>query len=621
MSFGYHNRILRVNLSDQTVKVEKPGEDFYRKYIGGRGIISYYLMKEVPKGADPLGPDNILIFAGGPLTGTNMIGSGRNSVGAKSPHTGTYGDAEAGGYFGAEMKRAGYDAIIIKGQSDKPVYLAIEDENVEIRDAAHLWGKLTNEVESTIKEEMDNEKARVAQIGVAGENMTLVANIVNDLAHFYGRSGMGAVMGSKKLRAIGIVGNRHPEVKDTKTLTELNKTMGKHIKENMKGMTELGTTAIVMSLNAVGGLPTYNFKAGSFEGAEKISGERMRDTYLISNDGCHMCSVKCKRVVEIDDRYKVAPEFGGPEYETLGSLGSCCGVDDLQAVCKGNELCNSLGLDTISTGVTIAFAMECFENGLITKEDTDGIELKFGNGEALVQMIEKIAKKEGFGAILAKGSKFAAEHIGNGAMQYAMEVKGQELPMHEPRFKQGLGVGYMVSPTGADHCHNLHDTAYSKEGSNIDKMRPLGLQKPLPVDQLDEEKAHVLKVGSMWRHFSNISELCQFLPWSPTQIEKAYKAVTGWDTSLLEMMQVTERAIALTRLFNLREGFSEKDDYLPERFYEPIEGDNPLKGKVVDKDDAEIARKAYYNLMGWDENGVPTKATLAELDILWALDE
>jgi len=202
-----------------------------------------------------------------------------------------------------------------------------------------------------------------------------------------------------------------------------------------------------------------------------------------------------------------------------------------------------------------------------------------------------------------------------------MEVKGQELPMHEPRFKQGLGVGYMVSPTGADHCHNLHDTAYSKEGSNIDKMRPLGLQKPLPVDQLDEEKAHMLKVGSMWRHFSNISELCQFLPWSPTQIEKAYKAVTGWDTSLLEMMQVTERAIALTRLFNLREGFSEKDDYLPERFYEPIEGDNPLKGKVVDKDDAEIARKAYYNLMGWDENGVPTKATLAELDILWALDE
>ncbi len=620
MSFGYHNRILRVNLTTGTIKEENPGEDFYRKHMGGRGIISYYLMKEVPKGADPLGPENLLIFAAGPLTGTSMIGSGRNSVGAKSPHTGTYGDGEAGGYFGAEMKRAGYDAIIFEGKSDKPVYLSIKDEQVEIKDATHLWGKLTNEVEKSIKDEMEDDKVRVAQIGVAGENQVLIANVVNDLAHFYGRSGIGAVMGSKNLRAVGIRGTRLPQVKNSDKLTELNRAMGIHIKENMKGMTELGTTGIVNSLNAVGGLPTYNFKAGSFEGANNISGETMRDTYLKSNDGCYMCSVKCKRVVEIDDRYKVSPEFGGPEYETLGSLGSCCGVDDLQAVCKGNELCNALGLDTISTGVTISFAMECFENGLLTTEDTDGLELNFGNGDAMVKLIEKIANKEGFGALLAKGSRFAANEIGKGSIKYAMEVKGQELPMHEPRLKQGLGIGYMVSPTGADHCHNLHDTAYTKMGAGLESMFPLGMNKPLPASQLDEEKAHMLKVGSLWRHFSNISELCQFLPWSPSQLEEAMKAVTGWETSLLEMMQITERVVNLTRLFNLRENFEQKDDYLPERFYEPIEGDNPLKGAIVDKAQADVALKAYYNLMGWDEKGVPTKAKLAELDLLWAIE-
>ncbi len=620
MSFGYHNRILRVNLTNGTIKEENPGEDFYRKHMGGRGIISYYLMKEVPKGADPLGPENLLIFAAGPLTGTPMIGSGRNSVGAKSPHTKGYGDSEAGGYFGAEMKRAGYDAIIIEGQSDKPVYLAIKDEEVQIKNATHLWGKLTNEVEKAIKEEMGDKNARVTQIGVAGENQVLIANVVNDLTHFYGRSGMGAVMGSKNLRAIGIKGTRLPKIKDQSTLTELNKVMGKNIKENMKGMTELGTTAIVNSLNAVGGLPTYNFKAGSFEGADKISGETMRDTYLIDNEGCYMCTVDCKRVVKIDDRYKVNPEFGGPEYETLGSLGSCCGIDDLQAVCKGNELCNALGLDTISAGVAISFAMECYENGILSKEDTDGIDIKFGNGQAMVEMIEKIANKDGFGELLALGCKPAAEKIGKGAMKYAMEVKGQEIPMHEPRLKQGLGIGYMVSPTGADHCHNLHDTVYTKMGPGLENMFPLGLNKPLPASQLDEEKSHMLKVGSLWRHFSNISELCQFVPWSPSQIEEAMKAVTGWQTSLLEMMQITERAVNLTRLFNLREGFELKDDYLPERFYEPLEGDNPLKGAIVDKKQADIALKAYYNLMGWDENGIPTKAKLAELDLLWAIN-
>ena len=462
-----------------------------------------------------MGPDNKVIFAAGPLTGAGFIGGGRSSVGAKSPLTGAYGDGEAGGFFGAEMRRAGYDAIIIEGQSQTPVYLAIKDDVVEIRDASHLWGKLSADVEAAIKTEMDDKFTRVAQIGVAGENLVKVSNIINDLTHFYGRCGLGAVMGSKKLRAVGIRGKRPPQLADRDTILELNKKMAADIPTKRARQTEFGTTGIVLSNNAAGGLPTRNFREGSFEDAYQISGEHMNETYLVDREGCYMCSINCKRVVKVDDRYKVDPAYGGPEYETLGALGSCCGVSDLQAVCKGNELCNSLGLDTISTGVTISFAMECFENGLITTKDTDGLELRFGNGAAMVAMIEKIAKREGFGKILAEGNRSAALAIGGNALDYAMEVKGQALPMHEPRMKPGLGIGYQVSPTGADHCHNLHDTAYTKMGPGLENMFPLGLSKPLPANQLDAEKAHMLRVAANWRYFSNSAELCQFVPWTP----------------------------------------------------------------------------------------------------------
>ncbi len=621
MPFGYHDRILRVNLTTAQVSEEHPGADFYREYLGGTGTIAYFLYKELAPGIDPLGPDNKLIFAAGPLAGTPFIGGGRSSVGAKSPLTGGIGHAEAGGFFGAEMRRAGYDAIIVEGRADRPVYLAVRDEQVEIKDASHLWGQLTADVEEKIKEELGDKQVRVAQIGVGGENLVKYACITNDLTHFYGRSGLGAVMGSKNLRAIAIRGKRLPEVADREALLQLNQWMAERWRDLAGGMHDLGTTGIVLGNNAAGGLPTRNFREGTFEGANDISGQVMRDTILIERDGCYACPIRCKRVVKAEQPYQIDPVYGGPEYETLASLGSNCGVSDLMAVCKGNELCAALGLDTISTGVTISFAMECFEEGIITTADTDGLDLKFGNGQTLVKLIEKIAHREGFGALLAEGSKRAAQMIGKGAEDLTMEVKGQEIPMHEPRMKQGLGVGYQVSATGADHCHNMHDTAYAKPGPGLEAARSIGLNKALPTDQLDAEKAHMLKVVANWRHLVNCAEYCQFVPWTQRQIESALNAVTGWNTTLLEYMRVAERVVTLLRMFNLREGIDEQQDYLPKRFYQPLQGTGPLAGVAVDKEAATLTRKAYYDLMGWDENGVPTVTGLANLNLLWAKPE
>ncbi len=615
MPFGVQDRILRVNLSTGAICVENPGVNFYRQYFGGRGIIAYYLMRELQPGVDPLGPENKLIFAGGPVTGTAFIGSGRNSVGAKSPLTGAYGDAEAGGFFGAELRRAGYDALIIEGEAEKPVYLWIKDDQVEIRSAEHLWGQKTGPVQDAIKAELGDKMIRVAQIGPGGENLVKFACITNDLTHFYGRTGMGAVMGSKKLRAVAVRGTRAPELAHPDKMKELNQWMAQNWQSLAGNMHVNGTTAIVMGQQATGGLPTRNFREGAFEGAEKISHIKLNEELLIEREGCWSCPIRCKRVVKAEAPYKIDPTYGGPEYETLGSLGSCCGVDDIHAVCKGNELCNSLGLDTISTGVTISFAMECFEQGLINEEKTEGVKLEFGNGQAMVDMIEKIAYREGFGALLAEGSKRAAAAIGNGAEQYAMETKGLEVPMHEPRLKQGLGIGYAVSPTGADHCHNFHDTAYAKDGPGLESARSIGVSQPVPIDDLGSEKTRNMIQISLWRHFCNMAEYCQFLPWSYVQVEAALRAATGWDVSLYEMMKASERVVTLTRMFNLREGFTQRDDYLNKRFYKPLAS---LKDKTIDEEAMEKAIATYYAMMGWDESGRPTLAKLQELGIEWA---
>ena len=514
MSCGFHNKILRVDLSKRQVSTEEPGENFFRTYFGGWGLIAYYLLKEVKPGADPLGPDNVLVFANGPVTGAHVPGSGRNAVGAKSPLTGGFGEADVGGFWGAELKRASWDGIVITGQAEEPVYLWIEDDQVEIRDGANLWGRCakTAKVEMVLKEELGDKRIRVTQCGLAGENLVRYACVINDLHHAAGRTGMGAVMGSKKLRAIAVRGTGRVELADRDKITQMTRQMRDYYKEGAgQFLTDYGTSGAVAYINEQGALPTRNFQEGIFEGAKKITGQTMTETMLIGRGTCFACPRNCKRQVQVTGRYDVDPAYGGPEYETMAALGSCCGIDDLEAIVYANQLCNAYGMDTISTGLTIAWAMECFERGLLTTEDTGGLELRFGNAQTMTTLVEQIAHRQGFGDLLAEGSLRAAKRIGRETEKYAIQVKGQELPpSYDPRTRFALGLGYATSPTGADHMHNIRDHNYASE-RGVQDVRPLGILEPLPIDYAGPEKMRLAKYHIDWQVFWNCLGLCFFM--------------------------------------------------------------------------------------------------------------
>ena len=614
MGKGFHNKILRVDLSTREVTVEEPDDDFYRIYFGGWGFIAHYLLTELEPGADPLGPENPLIFAPGVVTGAPAGGSGRSAVGAKSPLTGGFGGAEVGGYWGAELKRAGWDAVIVTGEAEEPVYLWIKDDEVEIRDAAHLWGQETLDVETAIQDELGETRARVAQIGPAGENLVRYACIIHDVNRAAGRTGLGAVMGSKRLKAVAVRGSQRLDVADQKSVIGIGKWLSENVPQTMQ---DYGTAASVTALDLMGGLPTRNFQEGTFEGAEAITGTTMAETILVKNDTCYACPVRCKRVVEAEGRYDVSPEYGGPEYETLGAIGSACGIDDLEAIAYANQLCNAYGLDTISTGMTIAWAMECFERGLLTEEETGGLDLHFGNAEAMVALVEQIAHREGFGDLLAEGSARASRKMGEETEKYAMHVKGQEHPMHEPRIKFALGLGYATSPTGADHMHNIHDTFYAESPGHA---RAVGILEPLPADDLGPEKIRLAKYEIDWQVFYNCLGLCMFMPYSKPQVRDLINAVTGWDTTVFEMLKVGERAMAMTRVFNQREGFTPKDDVAHWRFATPMPA-GAAEGVAVSPETMADALDLYYEMRGWDkQTGAPTDAKLYELGLGWLVD-
>ena len=621
MPYGYNGKVLRVDLSQSSISVEEPGDDFYRCHLGGRGFISHYLLKELRPGIDPLSPENKLIFATGVVTGAPVGGSGRNSVGGKSPLTNAYGDAEVGGYWGAELKFSGYDAIIVEGKAERPAYIWINDSQVEIRDARHLWGKATAHCQSIIQEELGDAAIRTAQIGPAGENLVRYACIINDLSHAAGRTGMGAVMGSKNLKAIAVRGHNRPPLAEPERIESLQNWLGQNFMKLCGALYDQGTAVGLLSLNRRGGLPTRNFQEGVFEGAEKISGRVIRDTILVKRRGCYACPIRCKREVALEDPYQVDPVYGGPEYETVASLGSDCGVDDLGAIAKGGELCNAYGLDTISTGASIAFAMECFERGILTVGDTEGLDLHFGNAQAMVQLVEMIARRKGIGGLLAEGVARAAREIGRGAEEFALHVKGQELPMHEPRYKQGLGLGYAVSPTGADHCHNIHDDMFARESPQLEELKALGVLEPLPCHDLSPAKVRMLAYYVHWRHLLNCLVWCMFVPFNYNQIVELVQAATGWNTTTWELMKAGERCATMTRAFNIREGLGKEDDTLPQRFFAPFTS-GPLKGISIDPRKLDRARTNYYSMMGWDRiNGVPTQEKLEELGIDWVLGE
>ncbi|MDI6819847.1 MAG: aldehyde ferredoxin oxidoreductase family protein [Candidatus Hodarchaeaceae archaeon] len=627
MAYGYNGKILRVDLSGEEISVDESNEIFYRRYVGGRGLALYYLLKELKPGTDPLGPDNLLIFATSVLTGAPLQGTSRFSVAAKSPLTGTYGEAEAGGHWGPELKFAGYDAVIIKGKAKKPVYLWIHDGEVEIRDAGKIWGKPTKEAQEGIREELGDNRIRIAQIGPAGEKLVRYGCVINELRHANGRGGMGAVMGSKNLKAIAVRGTKRIDIKEPDKVRALAKWFNENYLKNadVSGLHSLGTPQFVLPLNASGALPTRNFRDGAIEGAEGISGERMKETLHVGQTACYACSVACKMTVKVDEPFKVDPAYGAPEYEGVASLGSCCGVTDLKAVVKANEICNAYGMDSISTGVSIAFAMECFENGILTEKDTGRIDLRFGNGDALVKVTEMIAKREGLGDVLAEGVKWAAERIGGGAERFAMHVKGKEIPMHEGRWKTGVGLGYAVSPTGADHVQMEHDPCFEEEGFFIDQLKPIGILEPVKSLDLGPRKVRLFTYLQHWWSLGNCLDICLFTTaparvWKIPQVAEMVNAVTGWDTTVWELMKVGERATTMARAFNVREGFTMRDDWLPERFFQPLEA-GALKGTKLSKEAYGQAIAAYYQMMGWDETGVPTKAKLEELDVGWVADK
>lgn len=613
---GYNGKILRIDLTTERVTTEQIEAPFCKKYLGGAGFIAYYLLTEVKPGIDPLGPENKVMFAVGPLTGLSLGGCARHTVGGKSPLTGGIAKSEVGEYWGSQLKRAGYDGLIIEGKAKDPVYLHIHGGEVVIRDAGHLWGKDTKQTEEAIRAELGDNKTRVAMIGLGGENMVKYACIMHGPFDAAGRGGLGAVMGSKNLKAVAVRGHRMPPIINA---AGINKMVG-WLKENMelvKGLTDFGTGPAMSRFEKLGNLPIRNFRYGAFPNVDKISPQAVKETIRIGMEGCFACPVRCKKVVEFQQPYQVDQTYGGPEYETLGALGSACGIDNLYAIAKGNELCNAYSLDTISTGITIAFAMECYESGFLTSDDTDGVRLEFGNAEAMLKMIQLIARREGIGNLLAEGAAMAAKKVGNGAEAAAMHVKGLEIPMHEPRLNKALGLGYMVNPHGADHMDSLIEIFFSSLGElpsvTIPDAIPLGFE-PAPFQDIGPLKVALLKVFQSKRILADSLVLCNLLPYSFSQVAELTSAVTGYDTSVTEQLRVAERILTMFRVFNIREGFTAADDKLPTRFFEPTIG-GPLSNKSLDFEEMEKAKHYYYHLMGWDGNGVPMTEKLEELGI------
>ncbi|MFC1892429.1 aldehyde ferredoxin oxidoreductase family protein [Chloroflexota bacterium] len=610
---GYNGKILRVDLDNGSISVETTDQLFCRQYLGGAGFVTYFLWKELQPGIDPLGPDNKIIFALGPVTGTQIPGSGRNCIGAKSPLTGGIAKSEVGEFWGAELKWAGYDAVIIEGRAGKPVYLWIHDGEASIRDASHLWGRNTKETQQAIRSELGDDRIRVALIGPGGENLVRCACIMNGLYDAAGRGGLGAVMGSKNLKAVAVRGHKAPPVSEPEQVKEFRQWMLANMRR-VRDFHEFGTGADMDGFETTGNLPVRNFRDGLFPGVSMIDAKTVRDTIRTGMGACFGCPVRCKKVVQLQEPYPVDPAYGGPEYETLAALGSNCGIDNLKATAKGNELCNAYSLDTISTGSVIAFAMECFENGLLTIKDTEGLDLRFGNYEAMLKTIELIARRQGIGDLLAQGTVQAARKIGRGALTFAMQVKGLETGMHEPRLKTGLGLGYMVNPHGADHCCNMHDTSYVFDWQ-MKKFRPMGIMEPIPLDEIDPRKVALFKVIHLKEIILDCLVVCQFLPYRHEQVAAITAAVTGWNTGVMEQMKIAERVLTVARLFNVREGFTAADDTLPPRFFQP-KSDGALADKALDPIRMERARSYYYTLMGWDPHtGVPTPEKLVELII------
>ncbi|MEW6081567.1 MAG: aldehyde ferredoxin oxidoreductase family protein [Bacillota bacterium] len=624
-------RIIWVNLDDKKVEPLTLPPEVYRLYPGGSALAMYLILKEMKAGVDPLGPGNLLVFSVSPLTGLPISGQSRLVVTAKSPLTGAIGDSESGGFFPKDLKGNGWDAVVFQGRATHPVYLFIDGDHAELREAQGAWGMVTGDAEDAIRKDLGASDVEIAQIGPGGERMVKYACIINMCNRANGRTGMGAVMGSKNLKAVVVRKSRARRPVDPEGLRALTADVKERIEANnaVKYLGIDGTDSDLLAFSESGFLPTRNISTGYFpEGASSITGETMSRTILKERDTCYGCAVRCKRVVEVPGRAE--PRYGGPEYETCATLGSYCGVTSLESIAESNQLCNMYGLDTISCGATISFAMECFEKGIITLEDTGGLDLRFGNGEAVNALIHLVAKRKGIGDILAEGSRAAAQHFGKGAEALSMSVKGNEIPAHMPQFKPSVGLIYAVNPFGADHESSEHDPAVSLPPDSPDRVRlfQIGAWKGYEDSlSLDEEKVRFAFVSQCFYSLLDTICLCNFV-WGPAwqlygpeDVVSLCKAGIGWDTSLYELMKAGERRLNMMRFFNAREGFTRKDDYLPQRFFQPLP-DGPSEGVRVDEGEFKRALDLYYCIAGWDETtGNPAPGKLRELSLGWLLEQ
>jgi aldehyde:ferredoxin oxidoreductase len=610
---GYTNKIIRINLSSQEIKMQTYPEEILRKYIGGSGLGAKILLEETSRETEPLGPENILIFMTGPMVGTRALNFGRHQVISKSPLTGIYGEANTGGTWGSKLKKAGYDGIIITGKSPEPVFITINKEKIEIKKASKIWGKDTYETDTILKNEL-GEKIAVCCIGPAGEKLVKYSAIMNDGKHARAaaRCGLGAVMGSKKLKAITVYGEEKIKIEKEENLKESIRYWSPIIRENTKELNKYGTAEMMKRIIEQGDHPIKNWRKGTTKAADKLTGPAVKEKLQPKKYYCAQCVIGCGREINKKDGKYGSLTGGGPEYETLAMLGTNCLIDNIEGIAKANELCNRYGIDTISTGAVIAFAMEAYERGIINKKQTGGLELTWNNTETMIKMIKKIAYREDIGDLLAEGVQKASEELGAVSEEFAVHVKGMELPAHDPRAKYSNALAYATSPRGACHMN-----AFSYEFEAGEKMPELGY--PETMDRFTEEKKaeFVAKFQDLMAIFDSLIG-CKFLVFglkdkTVETIIKWLNYVTGWDMDSEELLKTGSRIVNIKRIYNIECRKLRKDDTLPPRILNNTRNEGTAANKMPH---LEKMLNEYYSYRGWDEFGIPTEKTLKELSLL-----
>jgi aldehyde:ferredoxin oxidoreductase len=609
--FGYHGKLLRVDLTQRKIAVQKLDDALLEKYVGGVGIGAKILFEETTPNTDPLGAENVLIACTGPFTGTMVPSSSRHHIMARSPLTGLFGESNVGGSWGLHFKRTGYDGIVITGKADTPVYLWIHDDAIEIRDATPIWGKDSYDSAAWLKAETTS-KATCAVIGPAGERLVKIAGIphIGTIVRAAARTGLGAVMGSKNLKAMVVFGTQSVPLANEAALKAEVKSILPHVKEVTKAFSKYGTSGGIENYEKIGNFPLQNWRGSRWEGVSKINGVVMHDTILTGRKACLMCPIACGRHIKISEGPYAPLDCEGPEYETIGTMGGECLIDDLEAICKANELCNRYGLDTMSTGSMVAFAMEAYEKGILTKADTGGLELTWGNADALIELVHKIGQREGIGALMGEGSRRMAEHLGENAVEFAVHVKGLEPSAHDPRRFFSQAISYATAARGG--CHNASWSHPYELGLS---MPEIGIPEPQDAYQV-EGKAEFAATLQNMNCMQDALVICRF-----SQVGKAvtvnncinwYNLITGLNIDLKGFMNIGERIFNLKRMFNNRIGISRKDDVLPPRFLTLNRKDPELTNQLPPM--GQLLSN-YYQYRQWDETGIPTPGKLAELGL------